>query len=64
MELARHLDGQSPRFDETTFAATPQGQAFVRGSAELWGQAAIEDGANAHDAGEKARLTAGFYLGD
>ncbi len=64
MELARHLDGHRPRFDEAAFAATFEGQAFVRGSAEFWGQAAIADGAEAHDAGEKARLTAGFYLGD
>ena len=64
MELARHLDGQSPRFGEAALAATPAGQAFVRRSAKSWANAAIADGTDARDAGEKARLTAAFYLGE
>lgn len=64
MELSRQItEAGATRFDEEAFATTTQGKAFVMGSSQLWGQAAIADGADAALATTAARRTAAFFLG-
>jgi len=65
MELARHLTlRDAPRFDEERFVATPEGKAFVAGSSDAWGRAAIASGEVAKDAMAAAQRTRAFFVGE
>ncbi len=63
--LAFHLaQPDAPRPDETAFATSPDGRAFIIGSSEGWAQAAIESGTDADSAHAAARQTSAFYTGE
>ncbi len=63
--LAFHLaDPDAPKPDEVAFATSRDGKAFIRGSGERWGQAAIEAEANPAAARAAARRTIAFYTGE
>ena len=63
--LAFHLaDPDAPKPDEVAFAASPDGKAFIRGSGEGWGQAAVASGENPDAARTAARRTIAFYTGE
>ena len=53
-----------PRPDEAAFAASPDGKAFIAGSSEAWGQAAIAGGTDPGAARAAARRTTAFYTGE
>lgn len=62
--LALHLaDPEGPGFDEEAFAGSPEGQAFLRGSAEGWGRAHVDSGEDAEAANAAAARTAAFFTG-
>ena len=62
--LAIHLARPSePKLDEAAFSASPEGQAFITGSSEGWGQASIVFGTDAAAALAAARRTTAFYTG-
>ena len=56
-------DPDAKKIDENTFATTPEGLEFFRGSAGQWGDAAIAAGEDVEGARVAARNTAGFYTG-
>ena len=63
--LAFHLadpDAQKP--DEVAFGASRDGNEFIRGSGEGWGQAAVEAGEDPDVAQAAARRTIAFYTGE
>ncbi len=63
--LAFHLaDPDAPKPDEVAFATSPDGKAFIRGSGEGWGQAAVASGEDPDAAGPAARRTIAFYTGE
>ena len=63
--LAFHLaDPDAPKPDEVAFAKSRDGKAFIRGSGEGWGRAAIEAEANPAAARAAARRTIAFYTGE
>ena len=63
--LAFHLaDPDAPKPDEVAFAASPDGKAFIRGSGEGWGQAAVASGEDPDAARAAARRTIAFYTGE
>ena len=63
--LAIHLDQpDEPRPDEAAFAASPDGKAFIAGSSEAWGQAAIAAGTDTGAARAAAGRTTAFYTGE
>ena len=65
MGLAIHLKhSDDPMPDENTFATSPDGRAFIAGSSEAWGEAAIEAGTDAETARAAARRTTAFYTGE
>ena len=65
MGLAIHLaQPAAPRIDEAAFAVSPEGRAFITGSSEAWGQAAIATGTDPEAAGAATRRTTAFYTGD
>ena len=65
MGLAIHLMQPSePGQDEAAFAASPDGKAFITGSSELWGKAAIASGTDPDAAFAAARRTSDFYIGE
>ena len=53
-----------PKPDEMEFVTSPEGRAFVTGSSEAWGRAAVDAGADAEAAGAAARRTTAFYTGE
>ena len=60
--LAIHLaQPTEPKPDEAAFAASPDGKAFINGSSELWGQAAVAVGTPPDVAHKAARRTTAFY---
>lgn len=62
--MALHLEApEAPKVDAAAFGATPEGQAFMRGSAEQWGDAAIAAGESVEQARAAARRTGAFYTG-
>lgn len=64
-ELALHLAQPTrPKTDETAFATSRDGKAFITGSSERWGQAAVEAGINPDAARAAARRTTAFYTGE
>ena len=63
--LAFHLaDPEAPKPDEVAFATSPDGKAFIRGSGEGWGQAAVAAGEDPDAARAAARRTIAFYTGE
>ena len=65
MGLAIHLEHpNAPMPDENTFAISPDGKAFIAGSSEAWGEAAIDAGTDAEAARAAAGRTTAFYTGE
>ncbi len=63
--LALHLaQPKEPKPDEVAFATSPDGKAFITGSSEKWGQAAVAAGTDAEAAGAAAARTTAFYTGE
>ena len=63
--LALHLARpDDPRPDVEAFAASPDGRAFIIGSSDGWGKAAVEAGEDPDVATASAKLTAAFYTGE
>lgn len=54
----------APKPDEAAFVASGDGRAFITGSSERWGQAAIAGGEDPAAAREAARRTTAFYTGE
>ncbi len=62
--LALHLEQpDAPQLDEHAFAASPEGKALIKGSAEAWGEAGIAAGGEPDAARAAAGRTAAFYTG-
>ena len=59
--LAKPTD---PKLDEAAFAISPAGRAFITGSSERWGRAAVAAGADPRAARAAARRTTAFYTGE
>ena len=65
MGLAIHLaQPTAPKPDEAAFAAFPDGKAFITGSSDGWGRAAVAAGTDPVAAGAAARRTTAFYTGE
>ncbi len=65
MGLTLHLAQPSaPRPDEAAFSASLEGKAFIAGSSEGWGQAAIVAGTDTEAALAAANRTTAFYTGE
>ena len=63
--LALHLAQPSePKLDDAEFATSRDGKAFITGSSEGWGHAAINFGTDPNTAGAAARKTTAFYTGE
>ena len=63
--LALHLkQPNEPKPDEVAFVTSPDGKAFITGSSEGWGQAAVAAGTDPDDASAAARSTTAFYTGE
>ncbi len=63
--LALHLaEPDQPMPDEEAFATSPEGKAFMTGSSEAWGQAAVTAGTDRDAAQGAARRTTAFYTGE
>ena len=63
--LALHLaQPAAPKPGEAAFAASPEGMAFITGSSEAWGQAAVAAGADLNAARVAAGRTTAFYTGE
>ena len=54
----------APKPDEEAFATSPEAKAFITGSSEAWGKAAIEAGADPDVARASAARTTAFYTGE
>lgn len=52
------------KFDETAFAASPEGKAMMRGSADAWAEADIKNGDDPAQARAAAKATGDFYTGE
>jgi len=52
------------KIDEAAFAASPEGKAMMRGSANAWGEAHIANGGDAEAARAAAKATGDFYTGE
>ena len=65
MGLAIHLTHPNePMTDEASFAASPDGTAFIAGSSEGWAEAAIAAGTSSDAARAAAKRTTAFYTGE
>ena len=64
--LALHLDQpDEPKPGRSRFCSLqPDGKAFIAGSSEAWGQAAVAAGADPDAARAAARRTTAFYTGE
>ena len=63
--LALHIaQPDAPKVGEEEFAASRDGRAFISGSSDAWGQAAVAAGTGASVAGASARRTTAFYTGE
>ena len=63
--LALHIaEPDEPMPDEAAFATSPEGKAFITGSSEAWGQAAVAAGTDRDAAQAAARRTTAFYTGE
>lgn len=63
MGMALHLADPAAKFDEAAFAASPESRAYMTGSSEQWGEAAIAGGEDPGQARAAARNTTAFYTG-
>ena len=63
--LALHLAQPSePKLDDAAFATSRDGKAFITGSSEGWGHAAVAAGTDPDAARAAARQTTAFYTGE
>ncbi len=63
--LALHLEHPNePKPDEMEFVTSPDGKAFITGSSEAWGEAAVAAGTDPDAASAAARSTTAFYTGE
>ena len=63
--LALHLaDPTAPKPDEEAFAASRDGRAFIAGSSDGWGEAAVAAGEDPDAARAAAGRTRAFYTGE
>ena len=63
--LALHIAlPDAPKPDESAFAASPDGKAFITGSSEGWEQAAVAAGTDPEAAHAAATRTTAFYTGE
>ena len=63
--LALHIDHpDDPKPDEMEFVTSPEGKAFITGSSEAWGQAAVAAGTDPDAASGAAGRTTAFYTGE
>lgn len=63
--LALHLaDPTAPKPDEEAFAASRDGRAFIAGSSDGWGEAAVAAGEDPDAARAAAGRTKAFYTGE
>ena len=63
--LEIHITQQNePMLDETAFATSPDGRAFIAGSSEGWAEAAVADGTSPVAARAAAKRTTEFYTGE
>ena len=63
--LAFHLaQPAAPKPDEAAFAASRDGKAFITGSSDRWGQAAVASGTDPAAARAAAGRTTAFYTGE
>ena len=63
--LALHLaQPAAPKPDEAAFAASRDGKAFITGSSDRWGHAAVAVGTDPDAARAAARRTTAFYTGE
>ena len=63
--LAVHITRPTePMPDESAFAASPDGKAFIVGSSDGWAQAAVATGTEPDAARAAARRTTAFYTGE
>ena len=63
--LAVHLENPDvPKLDEASFAASPDGRAFICGSSLGWEKATIDFGTDPEAARAAAKRTTAFYTGD
>ena len=63
--LALHLaQPNEPKIDEVEFATSEKGKAFMTGSSEGWGRAAVAAGEDPDAALAAARRTGAFYTGE
>ena len=63
--LAIHIaEPDAPMPDEEAFATSPAGKAFITGSSEAWGHAAVAAGTDPGAADAAARRTTAFYTGE
>ena len=63
--LALHLaDPTAPKPDEAAFAASRDGRAFIAGSSDGWGEAAVAAGEDPDAARAAAGRTKAFYTGE
>lgn len=63
--LAMHIvrPGE-PKLDDVAFAASREGRAFIAGSGQAWGEAAVAAGTRLDVAKAAADRTTAFYLGE
>ena len=54
----------APKLDETAFATSPDGKAFIAGSSVRWGHADMAGGADPKAARAAAERTTAFYTGE
>ena len=63
--LALHLaEPDWPQPDDMAFATSPDGKAFITGSSEGWGRAALAAGTDPETAAAAMRQTTAFYTGE
>ncbi len=63
--LAIHLaQPDEPKPDEAAFATSPDGKAFITGSSEAWGHAAVAAGTDPDAARAAVERTTAFYTGE
>ena len=63
--LALHIEyPDEPKPDEMEFVTSPEGKAFIRGSSEAWGQAAVAAGTDPDAASAAVGRTTAFYTGE
>ena len=63
--LALHLERpDAPKIEDEEFAYSDEGRAFITGSSEAWGQAAIVAGTEPAVANAAAGRTTAFYTGE